>query len=1081
MSEFGQDLIIRAKLVLPRPRRYLLRRPALSARLLEAQHYRLTVVQAGTGYGKSTALVSALQEAPLDVFWYSLAESDRDARLFLLHLAHAFQARFPELGSLALAMLQAPGTNSVSYPAVIDALSNELMDHLTREAVLVLDDYHLVNPASEVNMLVNHFIQILPPNLHLIIATRHRPLLKMLTQWRVKGDLFEITQQDLAFSSDEIDALFRTQYGLVLDARQVQRLAIETEGWAIALHMIWQGLQSGVAGSLDQILEELPRSLEDLFVYLAQEVLARRPAHIQDFLLQTSILRQLDPAACDHLMRWDKSKVLLDELDQEAFFLVRLGDAYRYHYLFHDFLRQQLSLSDQHQARRLHRRAADFYQQKGNSEETIHHLLAAAEYKPAAETMVQLAESMVQSGRFDTMNEWVISLPPDVLEQFPALMYHLGELCRFASHFDEALAWYEHAKERHLQQRDIAGASRALRGQAAVYLDTVRPIKAETLLQQALRLIDGQPDREERARLLNLLAENMTNRGKWEEAEALRRQARGLLQEGPSLADLDVRVLLRTGRLAEARAILEERAAEERRRTDSFREPRGHRETLLVLSLIYAFQGRPDQAFACAREGIEIGRQLKSPFVEAVGYMRLGHAWQISNRPESFDQALSCYQRAIEIGEQLAVPRTKVEAMWGLCRLHGYNGNLALAEQIACEGREIGLAAGDEWIAALIDLALGASYVIAGQDNQAFHWLNKSAKTFRDCGDPFGQAASLLWQCVLYQKHGATELPARLSELLAIAQKHAYEFLFDRPAFLGSADPATPAPLLVAGRHIKTCAAYAATLLARLRLPPDLEFHPGYTLRVQTLGQFAVWRGRQAVDDNEWKREKARQLFQLLLVNRGRLMERDEIAARLWPETDSATTLNQQFKVTLNALQQVLEPGRPSRVASLFVQRLGSAYCLNPDAPLWLDVAIFEQLVEQGSKASDEPAALDLYRQAVALYKGDLLPACIYEDWCQGQREHVRQLYLSTASKIAAASLAQGDADAAISLCTQILAIDNCYEAAYQWLIRAYLHKRDFVQARRTYERCVACLKEELEMAPMPETTALYKETRQAA
>jgi len=78
-------------------------------------------------------------------------------------------------------------------------------------------------------------------------------------------------------------------------------------------------------------------------------------------------------------------------------------------------------------------------------------------------------------------------------------MYRMGELCRFASRFDEALAWYEQAKERYDLQRDVAGASRALRGQAAVYLDTVRPIKAESLLQEALRLIDGQQYREEQA------------------------------------------------------------------------------------------------------------------------------------------------------------------------------------------------------------------------------------------------------------------------------------------------------------------------------------------------------------------------------------------------------------------------------------------------------------------------------------------------------------------------------------------------------------------------------------------------------
>ena len=103
-----QDAIIRAKLTPPRPRRYLLSRPKLAARLLEARHYRLSVVHASAGYGKSTALVSTLREAPLDLFWFSITETDRDPLLFLLHLIYAFRLQAPQVGASALALLEEP-------------------------------------------------------------------------------------------------------------------------------------------------------------------------------------------------------------------------------------------------------------------------------------------------------------------------------------------------------------------------------------------------------------------------------------------------------------------------------------------------------------------------------------------------------------------------------------------------------------------------------------------------------------------------------------------------------------------------------------------------------------------------------------------------------------------------------------------------------------------------------------------------------------------------------------------------------------------------------------------------------------
>ena len=106
-----------------------------------------------------------------------------------------------------------------------------------------------------------------------------------------------------------------------------------------------------------------------------------------------------------------------------------------------------------------------------------------------------------------------------------------------------------------------------------VYLDTVRPAQAEHLLQEALRLADGTPDRKARARLLDLMAENKLNLGKPADAEALRHDADVLRNEAPADDTLSARVKLRTGRLGQARQALETLAATRTAR-GPFRSPR---------------------------------------------------------------------------------------------------------------------------------------------------------------------------------------------------------------------------------------------------------------------------------------------------------------------------------------------------------------------------------------------------------------------------------------------------------------------------------------------------------------------------
>ncbi len=524
-------------------------------------------------------------------------------------------------------------------------------EHLHSSLFLVLDDVHLLGEASEPIRILDWLIGRAPPDLHVVLSTRYPPSLPSLVTWRVRGEVLEIGERELAFTPDEIASLFRDLYGLPLSPQEIEQLTGRTEGWAIALQLVWQGLRSGAVPTLSQSLERLSSPRQDLF-------------------------------------------------------------------------------------------------------------------------------------------------PPS---------------------------------------------------------------KAEHLLQEALRLADGQEDRETRARLLELLAENRLNLGRPEEAERLRAQARELREEGPGEAELAVRVLLRTGRLAEAQRLLEERAEAERKAP--VLRPRAHRETLLLLSLILSLQGHGEEAHRCAVEGTQRGRVLHSPFVIAVGYMRQGHAWLLRDVPEATEQACRCYREAIALGDQLAVPRLKVEAYWGLCRARGFQGDLASAREAAEQGIEIAQRAGDEWIAALIRVSMGAGFVLAGRHDEAARWLDRAWTAFRECSDTFGEAVARLWQCLLWRERGEwARLERGIGDLLGLVRRHGYGFLFERRTLLGPPDPRRLVPLLLFARETGREAATAEAILARLGLA-DAEIHPGYQLRVQTLGPFRVWRGEQEVAPHDWQREKARQLL----------------------------------------------------------------------------------------------------------------------------------------------------------------------------------------------------------------------------
>ncbi len=1088
--------VVRTKIIPPPRRARTLARARVSASLRAALEHRLAILQAGAGYGKSTALAelaAELGEAGQPPIWYQASTEDGDPLVLLLHICYAVQQALPAAAALPIAAIEAWSGDGGPLPwrGLLDQLINALCRELTAPTLLILDDAHHVLGSGDIAQLLDRLVALAPPHLHVLLAGRPTLSLPSLARWRSQGDLLLLDHTTLAFTLDEITALFTGHYGVTLTADEARSLLSYTEGWAIALQLIWQQLR-GQAATAREIPQRWQAASPDaLFDVLAQEVFGGLAPEVQRFLLVTATLRELQPEACQALLaaagerRDDRMlplgamsgshptyegggvRAMLAYLRRQDLFVVETAEGVlRYHHIFHNFLRR-LATDEQQQAWQA--ATAAYFAGRGDQEAALYHLLAAHAWEEAASLLDTYAPYLLAAGRLDTLASYIDVLPPQILHQHPAVLFMLGELARLHSRFGEALGWYKQAEAIWRSRGRQDGIARALRGQARVYLDTVDPKEAEQLLEEAIRLSDGFEDRAAQIRVFELLAENKLNAGRIEEAEELRQRAENLRLEGPANDQLWFRVLLRTGRLHEARRALEGRAHAE---VDApVQTPRAHRETLLLLALIYALQGEGEAAYVAASAGAARGEALNSPFVSAVGYMRQGHALQLlgsyRDRGEYYARARREYEKTIVISGQLAVPRLRVEAGWGLCRAYGYAGDLASAQAHAVEAIDLAVQAGDEWMASLVRLALGASLVLAGRGAAAEPWLGRALAGFQECSDAFGRTAARLWLALgcLKQKQ-LDRLAHLLPEVLRSCRANDYAALWLSPSLAGAPDGRVFAPLLLHAAAQEWERPYAVGLLEDLGLA-GVEHYPGYQLRVQTLGNFQVWRGDEAIGAGGWRRKTARQLLQLLLTHRRTPLDREQICEALWPEADPATA-QQNFKIALNALYGVLEPHRDPGAESAYIVREGSSYALRPRADLWLDAEAFAVALKG---ARDNTDAL---QAALALYGGEYLPEARYETWAAGERERLAALFLQSADRLAEQLVAQARYGEAIDLCGRILSQDNCWERAYRHLMVAYGGLRDRGQVARTYARCVQVLRQELDVEPAAETRALY-------
>ena len=189
----------------------------------------------------------------------------------------------------------------------------------------MLDDYHAIE-APEVHEAVTFLLDHLPDHLHLVIATRSDPPLP-LARLRSRGQLTEVRAADLRFTAAEAREFLNRVMGLDLTAADVDALEERTEGWIAGLQLAALSLR-GIPerGEVAGFIEAFTGSNRFVIDYLADEVLARQPAQVRDFLLRTAVLDRLTGPLCDAVTGGADGARMLEDLERGNLFVVPLDD-----------------------------------------------------------------------------------------------------------------------------------------------------------------------------------------------------------------------------------------------------------------------------------------------------------------------------------------------------------------------------------------------------------------------------------------------------------------------------------------------------------------------------------------------------------------------------------------------------------------------------------------------------------------------------------------------------------------------------------------------------------------------------------
>jgi LuxR family maltose regulon positive regulatory protein len=336
------------------------------------------------------------------------------------------------LGEVVVAQLQSP-----QPPPLVACLSALLHELESCEAhpvpiALVVDDYQVISDPA-IHEGVAFFLEHLPASLHLILSSRVDPDLP-LSRLRVRGQLIEFRMDELRFSFEEASHYFGQMLSPILSTEEVRQLVYRTEGWIAGLHLAALTLQKRADRAA--YLEALTGSQRYLLDYVQEDILARLPQNVRDFVLQSAILSQMSASVCQAVTGVPTraaSQQLLTFLERANLFLVPLDEerhSYRLHELFREALLSVLDTGQPELVPLLHRRAASFYETQGQWTEAIAHRLEARDYSAAARLMEQTVEQFWMRGEAATIARWALALPQQTVREHARLLLTTAQYLR---------------------------------------------------------------------------------------------------------------------------------------------------------------------------------------------------------------------------------------------------------------------------------------------------------------------------------------------------------------------------------------------------------------------------------------------------------------------------------------------------------------------------------------------------------------------------------------------------------------------------------------------------------------------------
>ncbi len=424
---------------------------------------RLMLILGQAAQGKTTLVASYVKKSDRCCAWINLDLEDSDPANFHYSLVRSLQQNVEGIDLSEL--IDSPAINVGPREQVLlyRDWAQSLFKGIPFPIQMVLDGLDRLETGAQSFSFVKALIDNAPAHIRLILLSREKPPLK-IQQLEMNQEGLIIDSEELAFNLKEIKLFFSRLNKLSLRDMVVANIHNSTEGWVGGLRILSELLsrlpENNEGDKELHILELLQGSfILKAFEYFEEAVFSPLSSQIKQFLMKSSLF---DTIELDFMKNfsWElNAGEMLQDLTKRNLFVVSIYDdhrgwLFRYHQLFREFLLAKLETEISAEKKRaLCHKAGLLYEQRGQLEAATKYYLEAGAYSQAAGAIGRLGMDLLKTGRTQTLFQWLVALPEELVQEDPWLLCYLAMCDQFKAtkkkipRLQKALELFQDAKK----------------------------------------------------------------------------------------------------------------------------------------------------------------------------------------------------------------------------------------------------------------------------------------------------------------------------------------------------------------------------------------------------------------------------------------------------------------------------------------------------------------------------------------------------------------------------------------------------------------------------------------------------------